>query len=95
MVLPSSGDGFPHLIQKRGSQLLFVSHLLTYLRITLIAPSELHCESVAILFKELEKQESCFHGSLQCVLFIYSFSDDKTILNNEAEGCGTKRAGQI
>jgi len=31
-VLPSSGDSFPHLIQKRGSQLGFVTHLLTYLR---------------------------------------------------------------
>jgi len=32
-VLPSSGDSFPHLIQKRGSQLGFVTHLLTYLSI--------------------------------------------------------------
>jgi len=32
-VLPSSGDSFPHLIQKRRSQLGFVTHLLTYLRI--------------------------------------------------------------
>jgi len=32
MVLPSSGDNFPHLIQKRRSQLGFVTHLLTYLR---------------------------------------------------------------
>jgi len=31
-VLPSSGDSFPHLIQKRGSQLGFVTHFLTYLR---------------------------------------------------------------
>jgi len=32
MVLPSRGDSFPHLIKKRGSQLGFVTHLLTYLR---------------------------------------------------------------
>jgi len=31
-VLPSSCDSFPHLIKKRGSQLGFVTHLLTYLR---------------------------------------------------------------
>jgi len=30
-VLPSSGDSFPHLIQKRGLQLGFVTHLLTFL----------------------------------------------------------------
>jgi len=31
-VLPTSGDSFPHLIQKRRSQLGFVTYLLTYLR---------------------------------------------------------------
>jgi len=31
-VLPSSGDSFPHLIKKRGSQLGFLTYLLTYLR---------------------------------------------------------------
>jgi len=31
-VLPSSGDSFPYLIQERGSQLGFVTHVLTYLR---------------------------------------------------------------
>jgi hypothetical protein len=31
-VLPSSGDSFPHLIQKRRSQLGFVTYLLNYLR---------------------------------------------------------------
>jgi len=33
-VLPSSGDSFPHLIQKRRWQLGFVTYLLTYLRIS-------------------------------------------------------------
>jgi hypothetical protein len=32
-VLLSSGDSFPHLIQKRRSQLGFVTYLLNYLRI--------------------------------------------------------------
>ena len=32
-MLSSSGDTFPRLIQKRGWQLGFVTHLLTYLRI--------------------------------------------------------------
>jgi hypothetical protein len=32
-VLPSSGDSFPHLIQKGRPQLGFVTYLLTYLRI--------------------------------------------------------------
>ena len=33
VVLPSSGDSFPHLIQKRRWQMGFVTHLLTFLRI--------------------------------------------------------------
>jgi hypothetical protein len=33
-VLLSSGDSFPHLIQKPRSQLGFVTYLLNYLRIT-------------------------------------------------------------
>ena len=32
-LLPSSGDLFPHLVQKRRSRLGFVTYLLTYLRI--------------------------------------------------------------
>jgi len=32
-VLLSSGDSFPHLIQKRRSQIGFVTYLLNYLRI--------------------------------------------------------------
>jgi hypothetical protein len=32
-MLPSSSDNFPHLIQKRRSQLGFVAYLLTYLHI--------------------------------------------------------------
>jgi hypothetical protein len=32
-VLLSSGDSFPHLIQKRSSQLGFVTYLLNYPRI--------------------------------------------------------------
>jgi hypothetical protein len=66
-----------------------------YKHITLIVPSELYCKATAKLFKELKKQESCFHGSLQWVLCIYCFSDEKPILNNKPEGCGTKRSGQI
>jgi hypothetical protein len=34
-VLPSSDDSFPHLIKKRKSQLGFVTHLLTFLRINI------------------------------------------------------------
>jgi hypothetical protein len=33
-VLLSSGDSFPHLIQKPSSQLAFVTYLLNYLRIS-------------------------------------------------------------
>jgi len=38
-VLLSSGDSFPHLIQKRRSQIGFVTYLLNYLRIN-TTPSE-------------------------------------------------------
>jgi len=39
-VLLSSGDSFPHLIQKRRSQLGFVTYLLNYLRIYIFSPHD-------------------------------------------------------
>ena len=47
-MLPSNGDSFPHLIQKRRSQLGFVTHLLTYLRTSLNQNFVLNLENDSI-----------------------------------------------
>jgi len=41
-VLPTSTDSFPHLIQKRKSQLGFATYLLTYPRTLMLLKHRIH-----------------------------------------------------
>jgi hypothetical protein len=63
-VLLSSGDSFPHLIQKRRSQLGFVTYLLNYLRIKTETKRKRHGEMFVFAFKKASKFYEMFKEML-------------------------------